>query len=173
MSFSPRAFPAASAAAAPAAAAVEWEAVTAEDGRTYYHNLETDEVSWSLPPSARGEAAWAELHRRLADAEAERAEMEDERAEMKQQLELAQQRQAEQDDIAMQQQEQLKAQLATIKNLKEMNKKLTEELAAIEAAAMPPAEPVSSPPGATRVELEAEQAALQEEQAGLEELIDT
>ena len=49
---------------------------------------------------------------------------------------LAQQRQAEQDDIATQQQEQLKAQLATIKNLTEMNKKLTEELAAIEAAAL-------------------------------------
>ena len=49
----------------------------------------------------------------------------------------------------------------------------TDCTAAIEAAARPPAEPVTSPPGPTRVELEAERAALQEEQAGLEDRIDT
>ena len=109
---------------------------TLQDAITGGHQAVINERLRRNEPSARGEAAWAELQRRLADAEAERAEMEDERAEMEQQLELAQQRQAEQDDIATQQQEQLKAQLTTIKYLTEMNKKLTEELAAIEAAAL-------------------------------------
>eukprot|EP00966_Prymnesium_polylepis_P163786 3786270-Prymnesium_polylepis.1 len=30
----------------------EWEAVEADDGRVYYWNLVTDEVSWSFPPAA-------------------------------------------------------------------------------------------------------------------------
>ena len=29
-----------------------WEAVEADDGRVYYWNVDTDEVSWTVPMSA-------------------------------------------------------------------------------------------------------------------------